>query len=52
MDARRALQLALAGIWLLDGVLQYQSFMYTSAFAKMLAATADGNPSVVGRPIT
>jgi hypothetical protein len=52
MDARRALQLALAGIWLLDGVLQYQSFMYSNAFAKMLAATAHGNPSVVGRPIT
>jgi hypothetical protein len=51
-DARRALQLALAGIWLLDGVLQYQSFMYTKAFGQMLAGTADGNPSVIARPIT
>jgi hypothetical protein len=52
MDARRALQLALAGIWLLDGVLQYQPFMYGKAFAQMLAGTADGNPSVIARPIT
>jgi hypothetical protein len=52
MDARRPLQLALAGIWLLDGVLQYQSFMYSKAFPQMLAGTADGNPSVIARPIT
>jgi hypothetical protein len=52
LDARRALQLALAGVWLLDAVLQYQSFMYGKGFAQMLAGTADGNPSVVARPIT
>jgi hypothetical protein len=52
LDARRALQLGLAAIWLLDGVLQYQSFMYTKAFGQMLAATAAGNPSVIARPIT
>jgi hypothetical protein len=52
LDARRALQLGLAAIWLLDGVLQYQSFMYTKAFGQMLAATAPGNPSVVARPIS
>jgi hypothetical protein len=52
MDARRALQLALAGVWLLDGVLQYQSFMYSKAFSGVLAGTADGNPSVIARPIT
>jgi hypothetical protein len=52
LDARRALQLGLAAIWLLDGVLQYQSFMYTKAFGQMLAATAPGNPSVIARPIT
>ena len=40
-----------AAIWLLDGVLQYQSFMYTKAFGQMLAGTADGNPSVIARPI-
>ena len=52
LDARRALQLLLAAIWLVDGVLQYQSFMYTKAFAQMLAGTAAGNPSVIARPIT
>jgi hypothetical protein len=52
LDARRALQLALAGIWLVDAMLQYQSFMYTKAFGQMLAASAAGNPAVVARPIT
>jgi len=50
-DARRMLQLALAGVWLLDGVLQYQSFMFTKAFGQMLAATASGNPGVIASPI-
>jgi hypothetical protein len=51
-DARRALQLALAATWLLDGVLQYQPFMFTKAFGQLLAATAAGNPPFVSRPIT
>jgi hypothetical protein len=51
-DARRVLQLALAAVWLLDAVLQYQSFMYTKAFGQMLAATAPGNPAVIASPIT
>ncbi len=51
-DVRRLLQLGLAAIWLLDGVLQYQSFMYTKAFAQMLGATAAGNPGVIAHPIT
>jgi hypothetical protein len=51
-DARRMLQLVLAAIWLLDAVLQYQSFMFTKGFSKMLAGTAGGNPSVIARPIT
>jgi hypothetical protein len=50
-DARRMLQLALAGVWLLDGMLQYQSFMFTKAFGQMLAATATGNPGVIASPI-
>jgi hypothetical protein len=50
-DASRMLQLALAGVWLLDGVLQYQSFMFTKAFGQMLAATAAGNPGVIASPI-
>ena len=52
LDPRRALQLGLAAVWLLDGVLQFQPFMYTKAFPQMLAASAAGNPSVIARPIT
>jgi hypothetical protein len=51
-DARRLLQLALAGAWLLDGVLQYQAFMFSKGFGQMLADSAAGNPGIVGRPIT
>ena len=50
-DARRVLQLALAAVWLLDGVLQFQSFMYTGAFGQMIGGTAAGNPGVIARPI-
>ena len=51
-DARRVLQLVLAAAWLLDGLLQFQSFMYTRAFGQMIGDTALGNPGVVGRPIS
>ena len=51
LDARRVLQLALAGIWLVDAMLQYQSAMFTKAFGQMLAASAHGNPAVIARPI-
>ena len=44
-DLRRWLQLGLAAIWVLDGVLQYQSFMFTRAFGRMLAGGAGGNPA-------
>ena len=50
-DTRRMLQLGLAAIWLLDGVLQYQSFMFTKAFTQMIGATSSGNPGVVAHPI-
>jgi len=33
-------------------VLQYQSFMFTRAFARTLAASAAGNPALVAGPIT
>jgi hypothetical protein len=52
LDARRALQLGLAAIWLLDGVLQYQGFMFTKGFSQSLAVTAPGNPAVIAKPIT
>jgi hypothetical protein len=51
-DTRRMLQLALAAIWLLDAVLQYQSFMFTKAFGQMLGGTAAGNPGVIAGPIS
>jgi hypothetical protein len=51
-DVRRLLQLTLAGIWLLDGVLQYQAFMFSKGFSDMLAGTASGNPRAVASPIT
>jgi len=51
-DPRRLLQLALAGIWLIDAVLQFQSFMFSRGFSQMLAGTASGNPSVIADPVT
>jgi hypothetical protein len=50
-DARRRLQLGLAALWVLDGVLQYQSFMFTKAFGQMLAGSAGGNPAFVADPV-
>jgi hypothetical protein len=52
VDGRRALQLGLAAVWLLDGVLQYQSVMFTKAFGQLLAGAASGNPAVIATPIT
>ncbi len=52
IDVRRVLQLLLAATWLLDGLLQYQPAMYTSAFGQMLGDTAAGNPGIIARPIT
>src|SRR5580700_5738958 len=46
-DGRRVFQLVLAGIWLVDAMLQYQPFMFTKAFGQMLAGTAPGNPPVI-----
>jgi hypothetical protein len=46
----RRLQLALAGLWLLDAVLQFQAFMFTRGFAVMLTAAARGNPAAVAAP--
>lgn len=51
-DARRVLQLGLAALWLLDGVLQYQGGMYAGTFPRSLAATAAGNPRWIAAPIT
>jgi hypothetical protein len=51
-DVRRRLQLVLAGVWLLDAILQFQQFMFSNGFSQMLAGTAPGNPSVIASPIT
>jgi hypothetical protein len=47
------LHLALAGLWLLDGLLQLQPYMFTKDFAiQTIAATADGNPGWIAHPVT
>ena len=51
-DVRRKLQLALAGIWLLDAILQFQVFMFSKGFAQMLAGTGPGNPGFIASPIS
>jgi len=50
-DARRVLQLILAAIWLLDGMLQYQPSMYGTMFGQMIGGSAAGNPGVIANPI-
>jgi hypothetical protein len=50
-DARRVLQLILAAIWLLDGLLQYQPSMYGTMFGQMIGGSAAGNPGVIADPI-
>ena len=51
-DARRVLQLILAATWLLDGLLQYQSSMYSTMFGEMIGDSATGNPGVIASPIS
>jgi hypothetical protein len=51
-DARRVLQLILAATWLLDGLLQYQSSMYSPMFGEMIGDSATGNPGVIASPIS
>jgi hypothetical protein len=43
-DPRRAIQSVLGLIWLLDGALQFQSFMYSKGFVEMLTGNASGQP--------
>src|ERR1700691_143367 len=52
LEPRRKLQLALALVWLLDGILQFQPWMFSKAFPQMLADSAHGNPAVLAAPIT
>lgn len=49
---RRGLQLALAGLWVLDGLLKFQPFMYTKNFApQTLGAAVDGAPFWLADPV-
>jgi hypothetical protein len=51
-DWRRWLQLAIAALWLLDGILQYQTFMFSKDFsATFLAGMADGNPKWIAASV-
>jgi hypothetical protein len=48
----RGIQIALGVIWLVDGLLQFQSYMYTHGFVSdVLQSTAAGQPSWIGDPI-
>ena len=50
--SRHSLRVALGVIWLLDGALQLQSFMFTKGFAdQIIAASATGQPSFVAGPV-
>jgi len=52
-DTRRVLQLVLATLWLVDGLLQFQPFMFSRAFGtQMLAGMAHGNPRAIAHSIT
>jgi hypothetical protein len=44
-DSRRTIQTVLGLIWLLDGALQFQSFMYSKGFIQMLTAMISGQPA-------
>jgi hypothetical protein len=49
---RRHLQIALGLLWLLDGVLQAQPFMFTRGFAtEVIAITGQGQPGFVSGPV-
>jgi hypothetical protein len=49
---RRHLQVALGVLWLLDGVLQAQPFMFTRAFAtQVIAPVGQGQPGFVSVPV-
>ena len=51
-DSRRAIQTVLGLIWLLDGALQFQSFMYGKGFIQLLTGLAPGQPHWVSSSVT
>jgi hypothetical protein len=49
---RRGVQIGLGIVWVLDGLLQMQPYMFTTNFARQIVApTAQGQPTWVGEPI-
>jgi hypothetical protein len=49
---RRHLQIALGLLWLIDGLLQAQPFMFTRGFAtQVIAPAAQGQPGFVAAPV-
>ncbi|MFZ0089468.1 MAG: hypothetical protein WAL63_08180 [Solirubrobacteraceae bacterium] len=50
-DSRRAIQTVLGLLWLLDGALQFQSFMYSKGFIQMLTGLTAGQPGWVADSI-
>ena len=51
-DAARTTQTVLGLIWLLDGALQFQSFMYGDGFIAMLAGNAAGQPAWIANSVS
>jgi hypothetical protein len=51
-DGARVLQTWLGVLWLLDGALQFQPFMYGSGFVQMVNGMATGQPTWLGDTIT
>jgi hypothetical protein len=51
-DSRRTIQTVLGLIWLLDGGLQFQSFMYSKGFVELLESGASGQPGWLASSIT
>lgn len=48
----RGVQIALGALWLLDGLLQFKSFMYTHAIiTEVFAPTLHGQPSFIAAPM-
>jgi len=47
-DPRRTVQTVLGLVWLLDGALQFQSFMYSKGFIDMLTQMVAGQPHWLG----
>jgi len=51
-DSRRTAQTALGLIWLLDGALQFQAFMYSKGFPNLLIGQTAGQPSWIASSVS